>query len=65
VDETATLMEALPPVGWSDVATKRDLENFANQLRAEWRLDMRTQLLAFLAANTTLAGLVFAAAQLR
>jgi hypothetical protein len=28
-DEAATLMEHLPPVGWADVATKRDIEALA------------------------------------
>lgn len=34
-DEATSLMEHLPPVGWADVATKRDLDHFATQLRAE------------------------------
>jgi hypothetical protein len=28
-EEATTLIEYLPPVGWSDVATKRDLDNLA------------------------------------
>lgn len=40
-DEATTLMEMLPPVGWADVATKRDLD----QLRAEIRSDHRGDLL--------------------
>jgi len=31
----ATLMELLPPVGWADVATKRDLGHLEAQLRSE------------------------------
>ena len=37
VQNASTLMEHLPPVGWADVATKRDLEHL------EQRLDMRFQ----------------------
>ena len=31
----ATLMELLPPVGWADVATKRDLDHLQTQIRLE------------------------------
>jgi phytoene dehydrogenase-like protein len=34
-EEAATLMESLPSTGWSDVATKRDLEHLAEVNRQE------------------------------
>ena len=34
-DEATTLMEHLPPVGWADVATKRDLDHLEQVLRAD------------------------------
>ncbi len=34
-DEVATLMELLPPVGWADVATKRDLDHQRVALTAD------------------------------
>jgi hypothetical protein len=34
-----TMMAHLPPVGWADVATKRDLEHLAEMLRLEMRAE--------------------------
>jgi hypothetical protein len=65
-DAATTLMEHLPPVGWADVATKRDLDQTAallrsdldqsaERLRAEFYKAMaeqtRTIVLTMLAAN--------------
>ena len=36
--EAATMMEHLPPVGWADVATKRDLDALQTSIRAELEL---------------------------
>jgi hypothetical protein len=33
-DEAALLMEYLPPVGWSDIATKRDLDTAITELKS-------------------------------
>ncbi len=39
-EAASTLMEHLPPVGWADVATKRDID----QLRSEIRSDLRAEI---------------------
>lgn len=34
-DDATMLMEHLPPVGWADVATKRDVERIERSLRGD------------------------------
>ncbi len=78
-EAATTLMEHLPPVGWADVATKRDLDQLAakfsgehNELRAELYKAMteQTRTLVFTYVSTTLgailttSALAFAAARL-
>lgn len=64
-----TMMELLPPVGWADVATKRDLDQQTERLelmvsaqiagvRADFERTIRHQLTVLLTAMVSLAGLV-------
>lgn len=63
-EEATTLMEHLPPVGWADVATKRDVDHLGAELRAELRADiergLRVQLMTVLAFNLSMVGAVAA-----
>lgn len=74
----STLMELLPPVGWSDVARKSDLDSLRVEVRgemaglrgeiAELRGEIKAILPKLIAANIAsmigVSGLVLAAAQL-
>jgi hypothetical protein len=67
-EAATTLMEHLPPVGWADVATKRDLDQLADRLRAEFYKSLneqtRTVVLANIGSFIAIAGVAFAAARL-
>jgi hypothetical protein len=45
-DAAMTLMEHLPPVGWADVATKRDLDHVADVLESRLLAQFRSELVA-------------------
>ena len=58
-DPTDTLLGYLPPVGWADVVTKRDLEHFATQLRLEMTEFKADQQIALNHLLRWMVGLVF------
>jgi hypothetical protein len=65
-EAATTLMEHLPPTGWAEVATKRDLDQLADRLRAELHKTLWTHTIAIVfttMASSTAA--VLAVAQLQ
>jgi hypothetical protein len=67
-EHALTLISHLPPAGWAEVATRRDLDQLGDRLRAEMHATVtaqtRTLFFGMLASNATLVALAFAAARL-
>jgi hypothetical protein len=67
-EHAATMMASIPPVGWGDVATRRDLDVLQARLTGEMHRVVadwgRTVIYANLGALMAMAGLAYAAARL-
>jgi hypothetical protein len=65
-EAATTLMGYLSPTGWADVATKRDLDQLGDRLRAEFHKTLSTHTITIVFATmASSAAAVFAVTQLR
>ena len=73
-EDASTMMELVPPVGWGDVATKRDLDSLAlhtkrdieslgDRLRAEWSRQAVAMVISIVTANAATTALIVSVAK--
>lgn len=57
-------MEHLPPVGWADVATKRDLEMLHLMTKSDLATGLRSNLQWMVTTQLAVAGMIIAAVRI-
>ena len=62
-DEATSLMEHLPPVGWADVATKRDLDHLGSELRGDFFRELHRQTYSVIGSLTAIIGIALVIAR--